>query len=781
MSTALHEAVRRGVVEEVQQLLQEGVDTDAVDSEGHTALYLAAESGYRDIFIAFLDGSAQSEPARLAVGPLVAAAAGGQHATVLQLAEAMLRAGMDIHAVNECGMTALEAAEAGGHKLAARGLRDMGAVSAELARLGISLGDGFNPDTNMDLTVAAQQKQAAVVKFLLNSGADVSIRDSTGRTALHAAASSGCLECMGLILAATDDKLVDIADHQAQTPLHLAAAAGHTTAVQYLLHRGASAKTVDREARNALYMAAMNGHADVVQQLIDAGTDITTVTEHRSPLDGAIQGGHTHVARVLFAHGASVDAVSLTAGARTGNFTVLDCLLQHMAQQVKSMPQDSPPPMNTDQTVRALAKSAVAVADSLDAHKCWAVMQKLLKAAVDINRTATAAALQSTLPQQTFRVAAVFAKMWMQASDNLAAADSQPDVNKKMASLQRLVGKLAVAHKEQQEAIQQEASAKSGQYQGAAVMPGMVGKGQQQLLQVRHELTASRRDLQDVLHELHRVQEELSEQQAAKVSLQDNIGSRQAAYDILQERLKTQKGVLSALQKDTYAQHTAYNAMKEKLELETRAWEQLQGSRLLQEAQLKKLQEQVEASKSNLSLQQSQCQQQQAELDAGCALLASDRAKLQTEKDEWEAHQAERLAAQARLQEQEALLTACRARLEEQQAELSRFQERYVAIKHNFSSADHSKQQQLAAEQAQLDLDRAELEVGRMELQDERKKLAKELEAERFKMREAVRAARGERSMQIWRLCAVILAVVLFAICRLYWGVPKGQGKECRQ
>jgi predicted nuclease with TOPRIM domain len=408
-------------------------------------------------------------------------------------------------------------------------------------------------------------------------------------------------------------------------------------------------------------------------------------------------------------------------------------------------------------------------------------MQKLLRAAAAINHASTAAALQHTLSKQDFRVAAVFAKIWMQASDNLAAADSQPDVNRKMASLQRLANKMAVAYDKQQDATQQEPSGRSvklGTDQGAASGVGCdqgldpvadtEEQQQQPQQQLHHELATSRRDLQDVLQELHGLKVELSEKQAAKIRLQDSFDRKHAAYRTLQDKIKTQQAALSTLQDNMHAQQTAYDVFRDKLAVETKAFEQLKGTKVLQDTpnkgnkqwqatqliQLKELQEQVRAEKRTLRQQQAQCRQQQAELDAGLAQLASGRANLQADQDAWLAQQAERVATQARMQKQAA---ECKARFEEQQAEykvrlqerkadlearlqekeaeckarmkqqeaeckalvpqhqaaLSRFEKRHAAIKRTISSTDGCKLQKIAAEQIRLEEESAELAAGR--------------------------------------------------------------------
>ena len=46
---ALHWAVKEGIKEAVEFLLEEGMDTEAVDCQGHTTLWLAAEFGHIDV------------------------------------------------------------------------------------------------------------------------------------------------------------------------------------------------------------------------------------------------------------------------------------------------------------------------------------------------------------------------------------------------------------------------------------------------------------------------------------------------------------------------------------------------------------------------------------------------------------------------------------------------------------------------------------------------------------------------------------------------------------
>ncbi|CAE8640241.1 unnamed protein product, partial [Polarella glacialis] len=103
-------------------------------------------------------------------------------------------------------------------------------------------------------------------------------RDSCGRTPLHllaacrprgTAAERTAAELMEVLLDAGAQ--VDLADADERTPLHLAAAAGHTQAVSLLLDAACSADLQDRHKRTPLYYAALQNHREVVALLVNRG------------------------------------------------------------------------------------------------------------------------------------------------------------------------------------------------------------------------------------------------------------------------------------------------------------------------------------------------------------------------------------------------------------------------------------------------------------------------------------------------------------------------------
>ncbi|KAE8340708.1 ankyrin repeat-containing domain protein [Aspergillus arachidicola] len=87
-----------------------------------------------------------------------------------------------------------------------------------------------------------------------------------------------------------------------KSALHLAADAGHTDMVTFLLGAGADANGMENRNKTfetRLHLAAEKGHVPAVRALIDSGADIARQMswEKRTALDLAVQNGHLEVTR----------------------------------------------------------------------------------------------------------------------------------------------------------------------------------------------------------------------------------------------------------------------------------------------------------------------------------------------------------------------------------------------------------------------------------------------------------------------------------------------------
>jgi len=123
---------------------------------------------------------------------------------------------------------------------------------------------------------AANPDGLAILKFLVEKGADFKSVDRTGATPLHVAAYSGNLESLIYL----EGKGLDI-DAKAlflykSTPLHEAVHNGSLDVAKYLLQKGADIEARDVMGKSPLFIAAEEGHLELVELLVEKGADINT-------------------------------------------------------------------------------------------------------------------------------------------------------------------------------------------------------------------------------------------------------------------------------------------------------------------------------------------------------------------------------------------------------------------------------------------------------------------------------------------------------------------------
>ncbi len=124
--------------------------------------------------------------------------------------------------------------------------------------------------TRTPLAAASLSDHAGIVRLLLEKGAPVNAKGSTGDTALHWAAQNGNFEIAEMLVKA--GAKVNVVNKFGVAPLYWAAANGHLTVVKLLVGKGAKVN-------------------------VDCGDGLT-------PLKGAIKGRHMDVAEFLKSKGA---------------------------------------------------------------------------------------------------------------------------------------------------------------------------------------------------------------------------------------------------------------------------------------------------------------------------------------------------------------------------------------------------------------------------------------------------------------------------------------------
>jgi len=257
-------AVRSGDLAAVRPLLASGVDVNAGEPDGTTALHWAAFNDdvetVRELLRA---GAAVGAVNRYGVAPLSLACINGTAAVVA----ALLEAGADARTALPEGETALMTAARSGN--------------AEVLRLLITHGADVNAREQFRgqtaLMWAASYGHAAAVRVLLEYGADVNAR------------SKGSPTAAGLRREGAGAPVVVKQLPTGYSAILFAARAGRIEVAQALLDAGASLADVAPDASTPLMLAIINAHFELAAMLLDRGADANFVGRGWMPLHATLE------------------------------------------------------------------------------------------------------------------------------------------------------------------------------------------------------------------------------------------------------------------------------------------------------------------------------------------------------------------------------------------------------------------------------------------------------------------------------------------------------------
>jgi ankyrin repeat protein len=295
-----------------------GLDLDAKDEAGRTALYWASKLGHNKILQMLLDRGADANTQARKYGSALQAASAQGHDKVVQM---LLDRGADVNAQDGEYGSALQAASAGGHDKVVQMLLDRGAdASAEGGEYGNAL------------QAASAQGHDKIVQMLLDRGAEVNAQGGHYGSALRAASAGGHDKIVQMLLDRGAD--VDAEGGHYGSALRAASAQGHDKIVQMLLDRGADVNARGKWYDRALQKASAGGHDKIVQMLLDRGADVNAEGGHYgSALQAASYNGHDEIVQMLLDRDADVNAEggeygnALQAASAQGHDRIVQMLL----------------------------------------------------------------------------------------------------------------------------------------------------------------------------------------------------------------------------------------------------------------------------------------------------------------------------------------------------------------------------------------------------------------------------------------------------------------------
>ena len=158
---------------------------------------------------------------------------------------------------------------------------------------------------------AAMQNDLAMVRSLVQHGADVNAAEGDGMTALHWAAEHGNRDLASFLVGA-GASVRAVTRIGAHTPLHVAAKAGNPQVARVLIDAGADVSALTTTGAAPLHFAAASGNREIIALLLDrgAGVDVREPQWGQTPLMFATAAGRTDAVRLLLARGANVRATA---------------------------------------------------------------------------------------------------------------------------------------------------------------------------------------------------------------------------------------------------------------------------------------------------------------------------------------------------------------------------------------------------------------------------------------------------------------------------------------
>jgi ankyrin repeat protein len=181
-----------------------------------------------------------------------------------------------------------------------------------------------------------QTALGAVLDQHVESGLTINSTDYDKRSALHLAASEGKLVCVKFLVERGAD--MNVKDRWSHAPLDDAVRQHHSDVVKFLRDSGAKIGD-DGEAAKQLFNAVEKSKPDDLKTCIDSGTDVNTADyDMRTPFHVAVAKGNVQVIKMLHSAGANINAVdnfgltplgeSKRHSMRTGENKIRDLLVE---------------------------------------------------------------------------------------------------------------------------------------------------------------------------------------------------------------------------------------------------------------------------------------------------------------------------------------------------------------------------------------------------------------------------------------------------------------------
>jgi ankyrin repeat protein len=185
----------------------------------------------------------------------------------------------------------------------------------------------------------------AIIKLLIDHGANTELKDNEQGTILHGAAKSGGLEKMAFLLAHTKVDLINEKNCENENALYVAVAFKHFGVAELLIKHKADVNIRtknDSGTMTPLMKAASNNDEKIVELLVNNGANVNPITKY-TPLWYAIDNKNANMVHFLLLKGAQVtqETIDYAKKREPSVFTVIarhqevnDCIRNLRAKKI---------------------------------------------------------------------------------------------------------------------------------------------------------------------------------------------------------------------------------------------------------------------------------------------------------------------------------------------------------------------------------------------------------------------------------------------------------------